>query len=73
MAPALIDTKLLGRPKSYSGARRQWGPWKLVFISYIGALSPALLARLEHAERQPSPLPLSALSDDEKAEVRMLS
>ena len=73
MAPALIDTKLLGRPKSYSGARGEWGPWKLVFISYIGALSPALLARLQHAERQPSPLPLSALSDDEKAEACTLN
>ena len=44
-----------------------------MFISYIGALSPAPLARLEHAERQPSALPLSALSDDEKAEAGTLS
>ena len=73
MASPLIDTKLLGRPKSYSEACGEWGQWRLVFISYIGALSPAPLARLEHAERQPSPLPLSALSDDEKAEACTLS
>ncbi len=65
MASPLIDTKLLGRPRSYSGACGEWGQWRLVFISYIGALSPAPLAGLEHAERQHSALPLSALSDDE--------
>ncbi len=43
-----------------------------MFKSYVGALSPALLARLEHAE-QPSPLLLSVLSDDEKVKAHMLN
>ena len=25
--PSLIDTKLLGRPKGYSGNRGEWGQW----------------------------------------------
>ncbi len=49
--PTLIDTKLLGRPKGYSGNRPEWNQVKFVFKAYVGAISTEMLRHLDHAER----------------------
>ncbi len=38
VAAPLIDTRLLGRPNSYSGQRAEWAQWKFVFKAYVGAV-----------------------------------
>jgi hypothetical protein len=64
-APSLIDTKLFGRPKGYSGNRNEWGQWKFAFKAYIGALSSEMLRKLDHAEKSLSSMPLGAFTPDE--------
>ena len=69
----LIDTKLLGKPKQYSGNRSEWASWKFVFRSYIGTISGQLLNRLEQVERLADPVGLNRLTPEEIAESRTLS
>ena len=71
--PSLIDTKLLGRPKGYSGNRGEWGQWKFVFKAYIGALNGEMLRRLEIAEKSLAHMQLGAFTPDEKTEARTMS
>jgi hypothetical protein len=71
--PSLINTKLLGRPKGYSGNRQEWSQWKFVFKAYVGALNSEMLRRLEVAEKSPIAMPLGAFSAEEKTEARTMS
>ncbi len=48
----LIDTRLLGKPKVYTGAKAEWHQWKYVFLAYVGAVDQRLLTALELAEQQ---------------------
>ena len=36
---ALVDTRLLGKPRTFSGALAELKPWRLTFTAYAGALS----------------------------------
>ena len=45
----MVDTKLLGKPRGYSGNRSEWNQFKYVFKAYLGALSQPLLERVEAA------------------------
>ena len=71
--PSLIDTKLLGRPRGYSGNRQEWSQWKFVFKAYIGALNGEMLRRLEVAEKSGTSMPLGGFSLEEATEARTMS
>ena len=71
--PTLIDTKLLGRPKGYSGNRGEWNQFKFVFKAYVGAISTEMLRHLDTAERSVSAMPLSAFTAAEQTKARTLS
>ncbi len=52
----LVDTRLLGKPKSYTGHRVDWQSWKCVFKSYVGAMDVRLLDYLDGAEARSTPI-----------------
>ena len=37
---ALVDTRLLGKPGTFSGALAEWKPWRFTFTAYAKALRP---------------------------------
>ena len=71
--PPLVDTRLLGRPKSYSGHRGEWQTWKYVFKSYVGAMDSKLLDFLDGAEGATAPIVYGTLSDDAKTAARTVA
>ena len=61
--PPLVDARLLGRPKVYSGARVDWPQWKYVFKAYIGALNVEMHEHLESSEQQSQNILFEALGE----------
>ena len=53
-APSLIDTKLLGIPKGYSGNRSEWNQWKFVFRAYVGAVNGRMKILMDQAQASDS-------------------
>ena len=47
---ALVDARLLGRPRSYSGNSQEWNAVKFVFKSYIGVVAHPMLAAMIHMQ-----------------------
>ena len=62
---ALVDARLLGRPRSYSGNSQEWNAFKFVFKSYIGVVAHPMLAAMIHAETLKEPIVISGLSSAE--------
>ena len=71
--PPLVDTKLLGKPKPYSGQRSDWQQWKYVFKAYLGALDTQLAQSVDLAEQQQDPIPYEPLSEAKKQHSRTLT
>ncbi len=71
--PPLVDTHMLGKPKSYSGNRTDWQAWKYVFKSYVGALDSKLLDFLDNAEGQSTPIVYSSLKDEAQVAARTVA
>ena len=46
---ALVDTKLFGKPRTFSGAVADQKPWRCTFTAYAGALSPEVKRLVERA------------------------
>ena len=68
-----IDTKLLGKPKTYRGNRAEWPAFKFVFSNYIGAISESLASKLEQVEKMDRTVIMNTLSEQEKADARRLA
>ncbi len=71
--PPLVDTRMLGKPKSYSGHRANWQAWKYVFKSYLGVLDSKLLDFLENAEGQTTPIVYASLKDEAQSSSRTVA
>ena len=69
----LIDTRLLGKPKVYTGAKAEWHQWKYVFLAYVGAVDQRLLSALELAEQQDSALDFVNFGDTAQQQARTMS
>ena len=65
----VIDTRLLGKPRSYSGNKQDFQTFKYSLMNYLGALSPELADITKAAAGAPKPIIMSALSDAEKKMV----
>ena len=55
-ASQVIDTRLLGKPRSYSGNRQDFQTFKYSLMNYLGALSPELAEATRLAGSATSPL-----------------
>ena len=60
---ALVDARLFGRPRSYSGISQEWNAFKFVFKSYIGDVAHPMLAAMIHAETLDEPIVISSPED----------
>ena len=47
---AVVDTRLIGRPKSFTGRDEDWPGWALILRAYAGAISQRLLYLMDHSE-----------------------
>ena len=47
-----MDTRLIGRPKSFSGQPEEWQSWSIVMRAYAGAISARLLEMMQLVEAQ---------------------
>ena len=47
----LVDTRLLGRPKSFDGREASWRTFRFGFLGYCAAVDPELRAALAEAEQ----------------------
>ncbi len=72
LAP-LVDTCLLGLPKTYSGSKSEWAQWKFVFKSYIGAVDQNLLTSMDTAEAQNTALDFNTYGPVAQQHARTLS
>ena len=72
-APGLVDTRLLGKPRTYGGNKAEWTQWKYVLRSYLGAVNPDLLQPLQESEVALNPIVLDALEDKQQGNARTIS
>ena len=70
---ALVDVRLLGRPRPYGGNSQEWNAFKFVFKTYIGAVAHPMFAAMIHAETLNEPVFLSGLSPENAQLSRSLS
>ena len=54
-----MDTRMLGRPRAYSGNRTEWDGWTFVMKAYFGASDEHTLNALHIAESQPQVITLA--------------
>lgn len=61
-----IDTRMIGKPKQFSGKDDDWSTWSLVLRAYCGAVSARMLALMEEVELLAEAPPANAaLANDE--------
>ena len=69
----LVDTRVLGKPKTYSGQRADWPQCKYVFKACIGALDAELSRSLDAIELQGEAIDFNALSAPAQGHSRTLA
>ena len=70
---SLVDARLLGRPRAYSGNSQEWNAFKVVFKSYIGVVAHPILTAMDHAETLNDPITLGGLFPEVAQLSRSLS
>ena len=50
---ALVDTRVLGRPRGFDGKEAHWKGFRFTFLGYCGAIDPSLRELLVQAEIEP--------------------
>ena len=63
---ALVDGRLLGRPRSYSGKSQEWNAFKFVFKAFVGVVAPAVLTAMDRAEPLTEPITLTGISEADR-------
>ena len=48
--PSLIDTRMMSKPTTFSGAMDQWADWSFVFKAYCAAINPRMIEVMRHAQ-----------------------
>ena len=56
---ALVDARLLCKPRAYSRNSQKWSAFKFVFKSYIGVVADPILAAMDHPETLNDPITLA--------------
>ena len=70
---ALVDGRLLGRPRSHGGNSQEWNAFKFVFKAYVGVIAPPILTAKDRVEPMTDPVHHSALPEADKNIARNLS
>ena len=53
---SMVDTRVLGKPRNFSGKDEDWTGWVTIFRAYAGAIDNQLLADMQRAEVQLQPV-----------------
>ena len=61
---ALVDARLLGRPRAYGEHSQEWNAFKFVFKWFFGVVAPSILTAVDRAEHLTDPITLSGLSQE---------
>ena len=70
---ALVDGRLLGRPRSFGGNSQESYAFKFVFKAYVGVIAPPILTAMDRVEPMTDPVLLNALPEADKNIARNLS
>ena len=70
---ALVDGRLLGRPRSYGGNSQEWNAFKFVFKAYVGVIAPPIPTAMDRMEPMMDPVQNSSLPEADKNIARNLS
>ena len=60
---AIIDTKLMQKPRPFSGSDTEWATWSFKWHAYVGALDQRMLTALENAQTAHEPNLMNAVLD----------
>ena len=69
----IIDTRLLGKPRTYCGSRSDWPHVKYILKAYIGAISQEIQAGLDTVESQAVLVALAGMTPEQQQEARTLA
>ena len=47
---ALVDGRLLERPRSFSGNSQEWNTFKFVYKGYVGVVAPPILSAVDRTD-----------------------
>ena len=59
---SMVDTRVLGKPRSLTGKDEDWNSWVTIFRAYSGAVDQRLLGDMDAAELSVVPLPQAAMT-----------
>ena len=71
-ASSTLDTRLLGKPKTYTNHREEWPGFKFVLKSYVGAVSRVIRTKMDAAERSAIAVSLSTMGNESLQEANTL-
>ena len=63
--PSLVDSRLLGKPESFTGDPQKYPDWSFKLKAYLGAIDVRYQALMAHVEQSNGPLLNAGLSDEE--------
>ena len=63
---ALVDGRVLERPRSFGGNSQEWTFCKFVFKAYVGVVAPPKLTTLERAADDGSDKSVGGLSEEDR-------
>ncbi len=69
----LVDTRILGKPKPFSGKSAEWKDWSFVLYGFCGAVAEVFEQRMRHHAHMNDPILLSSLSELDPAPPAVLS
>ena len=67
-----VDTRLLGRPSTFGGAKAEWPDWSFSMRAYGAAIDAAFLGAMEVASRATAPVLVTTLGVPEQNVARQL-
>ena len=62
----IVDTRLMGKPRNFSGKEEDWAQWAMTTRAYAGAVSARLLLLMDQCEIQDSPSNVSLTEDSDR-------
>ena len=65
----IVDTRLIGKPKSFSGREEDWQAWAMMTRAYTGAVSERLAYLMDQSENAPSAPVNAALGEQNDREL----
>ena len=69
---SVVDTRVLGRPKSFDGQQENWQDWTFAMRAYLSCLTETMADLLDATEKSPETIELGPLPEAAKADAQQL-